>query len=472
MDDVIGYEEGKPEIAAAVHHAYPRFVIHPYIKQAAAHIKKNLELKGRCIILLAQQSSVASFVDFLKLQDYSVCFEADFTVIHFIDTADNQEAARYFLQHTGIGISSRQAEDYLLGEGILPEAQHEKRFQGNTKEYMASAMSQYMDSDDIFFTRSGMAAFYAGFEASRQVQEKKGRKIYLQLGWLYLDTQRILEKFLDPDERLIVHYNVFDRAGLEKIFHEYGAELAAVITEVPTNPLIQTTDLEFLSQLCLKHGVIRLLDPSLVSVLNVDILAHSDVLVNSLTKYSSWSGDVMSGLAAVNPGSPFRGALCRELHKKAVEPYIAEFERMAYLAADMAMLVSEQNANAVRLIDFLQKHPAVSRVYHALEGKSKKHYTQIARSQQSIGAIISIELNKPIAEFYDRVPIVKGPSFGTQFTMMCPYMYLAHYDLVNQEQGRTFLKNNGIDPDLIRISCGREPFEEIQSAFEVGLDDR
>jgi cystathionine gamma-synthase len=68
---------------------------------------------------------------------------------------------------------------------------------------------------------------------------------------------------------------------------------------------------------------------------------------------------------------------------------------------------------------------------------------------------------KPLAEFYDPSKIVKSPSFGAQFTMMCPFMYLAHYDLAGNPQGRSHLQSLGISPDLIRLSIGLENPEEI-----------
>jgi cystathionine gamma-synthase len=48
-------------------------------------------------------------------------------------------------------------------------------------------------------------------------------------------------------------------------------------------------------------------------------------------------------------------------------------------------------------------------------------------------------------------------------------MYLAHYDLVTSEEGRTFLKSVGIDPELIRISVGEEPYEAIEQVFAEAL---
>ena len=48
-------------------------------------------------------------------------------------------------------------------------------------------------------------------------------------------------------------------------------------------------------------------------------------------------------------------------------------------------------------------------------------------------------------------------------------MYLAHYDLVTSKEGREFLNGVGICPELIRISVGEEPYEEIEAVFKEAL---
>ena len=50
-----------------------------------------------------------------------------------------------------------------------------------------------------------------------------------------------------------------------------------------------------------------------------------------------------------------------------------------------------------------------------------------------------------------------------------PYFYLAHYDLITSEDGRRYLSKNGINWELIRISVGTEPIEELIMAFENAL---
>ena len=54
--------------------------------------------------------------------------------------------------------------------------------------------------------------------------------------------------------------------------------------------------------------------------------------------------------------------------------------------------------------------------------------------------------------------------------MICPFMYLAHYNLVTTPEGRKHLADNQIDPELIRIAVGTEATEELLQVFKEALD--
>jgi cystathionine gamma-synthase len=83
--------------------------------------------------------------------------------------------------------------------------------------------------------------------------------------------------------------------------------------------------------------------------------------------------------------------------------------------------------------------------------------------------MISFTLRGSLELFYDRVRLPKGPSFGMKKTIICPFMYLAHYDLVNTPAGRAVLAESGLDPDLLRLCIGTEPVEDILSALDEAL---
>ena len=71
-----------------------------------------------------------------------------------------------------------------------------------------------------------------------------------------------------------------------------------------------------------------------------------------------------------------------------------------------------------------------------------------------------------MAQCYDALNFSKGPSLGTEFTLAMPYTYLAHYDLLQTEEGKKFLEEAGLDARIIRISVGIEPIEDIINEFE------
>ena len=71
--------------------------------------------------------------------------------------------------------------------------------------------------------------------------------------------------------------------------------------------------------------------------------------------------------------------------------------------------------------------------------------------------------------FYDRLNLPKGPSFGMTTTLICPFMYLAHYDLVTTPAGLAELAASKLDPDLLRLCVGLEPVEEIIRSLREAL---
>ena len=132
-------------------------------------------------------------------------------------------------------------------------------------------------------------------------------------------------------------------------------------------------------------------------------------------------------------------------------------------------VLAKINESTVRVVDFLSAQPAVKEVYWALRGESCGNYYRLARSPQSVGGMISFTLRTPLERFYDRLRLAKGPSFGMKTTLICPFMYLAHYDLVTTPAGRAELAASGIEPDLLRLCVGTEPVEEIIAALAEAL---
>lgn len=473
MADVIGYEEKDPRVLKAFQAGYPRFFRNPLI----AGLAERLAAEG-CMEagepLLPTRAAAVDLCHFLGLNPESVVPVLSIWTVRLPQGQDIRTRARAFLQHTGCGISSREAES-LLGQHFGEVPYFEERAAGHPEEHLKfirgrlHAIYGTLVESDIHIFRSGMNAFYSGFRAIQAVQLDRKRDLWIQLGWLYVDTSRILEKFSLAGAAPIQVYNVMDLSELEEVLYREGHRVAGIVTEVPTNPLVQTPDVEALRELADKYRAALILDPTLVSPHNVNVLSYSDLHINSLTKYAASSADVMMGAIALNGNSRFYDELREQVAAFGTPPSSGDLARMAIQIERYPETIQAINATTVEVAAFLEKHPGVKDLYWARSQPSAYNYNWLQHLESGPGGILTFTTRKPLREFYDRCNFVKSPSFGSRFTMMCPFMYLAHYELVSTPQGRETLLGHGVDPDLIRLSIGLEPAEAIISELDRTL---
>jgi cystathionine gamma-synthase len=472
MQDVIGYEEKDAETLTHICSGYPRFVVHSLLESIQKNWADRFDLADQTIWLTSSIHIAQDLKTYLHPEpSHIIEKEGLCALVHSINP-DLYLKARSFLQHTGGFLSSRQAEDYLLAIKSLEVPQAEETVTSDAEAKIKNVLARIygiQNLDDILLTSSGMNAIYSTFKTISAHQRKQGRSIWIQLGWLYLDTMEILRKCTDNESDHKILLNVFDLEALDKLLVECGDQLAGMITEAPTNPLVQTPDFEEVASRVRRSGGLMVVDPSTVSPLNVDILPHSDIIVNSLTKYAANEGDVIAGAIIITPHCPEQISL-RESLRHSIEPlYSRDQARLAFEIDDYEKIIPIINTSTAKVVEFLQNHPGIRKVYWPFEAKSANNFHKIARSPNAIGSIITFELTGKLSDFYDKVSLAKGPSFGMKTSILCPFMYLAHYNLVSIPEGRANLFKEGLDPDLIRLSIGVEPVEALIEALGDAL---
>ncbi len=153
-----------------------------------------------------------------------------------------------------------------------------------------------------------------------------------------------------------------------------------------------------------------------------------------------------------------------------IEPlYQRDLARLAIEIKETLTVLARVQSSVPRVVEFLSGHPAVKDVYWALHASSRENYLAVARHAGAVGSMITFTLRGSLENFYDRLRLPKGPSFGMTTTLICPFMYLAHYDLITTPDGRAELESFGIDPELLRMSIGCEPVEAIIDALAEAL---
>jgi cystathionine gamma-synthase len=277
-------------------------------------------------------------------------------------------------------------------------------------------------------------------------------------GFPYTDTLKILQKFGTGVE-------FFPRGDAEDFAHFrellLREEIAGVFCEVPSNPLLQTPELPALARMAHLHGVPVVVDDTIGTFFNVDVLPHADLVATSLTKAVSGEGDVMAGSLTWN--STLEGLVAPPTRPGGI--YVADLVVLEKNSRDFPSRMAACNANALALARFLATHPAVESVWHPGLGPCP-HYEALRKPTGGHGAVLSFlprHAGKTTPGIFEKLRVNRGISLGTSYTLACPYVQLAHYHELD------WARSCGIDPYLLRVAVGSEPVTDLIARFDQAL---
>lgn len=453
-DAVVGYEEGRDKVVKRLRTGYPRFFKHPVVERVFAAAKAEVASEHEEVIVLPTRAAVQRAHRWVERRAQTAVRITSFHGLQVLVVPTKAKAdADAYWRFAGEIVSSRQSQDFLDG----------KLREGSKSHLIARALSNFtgVAPDHAFIFSSGMAAVTA---VLRALPGMLAGKKTLQLEFPYVDCLKVQELFGHG----VVYLNEATGESFdEALMRIRQGEFAGVFTEVPSNPLLRTVDLHRVAKACEDSGTPLIVDDSAAGPLNVEALRFADVVTSSLTKWISGEGDVMAGMASVRSDSPVANALRASLEADATESaplYIGDAEVLLSNLKGYAKRMKTVNATGHTLATWLANHPAVAEVWHPSLTHTA-NYEAVMRKGGGYGGLMSFVLKNPkkTPKVYDSLPLSKGPSFGTPFTLVCPYTLLAHYHELEWAEGC------GVSANLLRVSCGLEPVETILAAFEVAL---
>ncbi|RIA95122.1 pyridoxal phosphate-dependent transferase [Glomus cerebriforme] len=315
--------------------------------------------------------------------------------------------------------------------------------------------------DDVFLFSTGMSSI---FHAHRYILNVFPPNKSICFGFPYVDTLKILEKF-GPGCHFYGNGSSEDIDNIENLL-ESGEKILALFCEFPSNPLCKSSDLKRLRLLADKYDFLIVIDETIGNFVNVNVLEWADILVSSLTKIFSGASNVMGGGLVLNPQRKHYEKL-KQVIKQDYEDLVwgedAIFlERNSRTFRDRILKINE---TAEELCDFLSKSPKVKKVYYP-KYITPEIYSQYKKVNGGYGGLFSLTFysSKASQQFFDSLPIAKGPSLGTNFTLACPYTILAHY--LELDWAAKF----GVEAGLVRVSVGLEDRKVLLEGFQKGLD--
>jgi cystathionine gamma-synthase len=462
--DVIGYEEGDPEVIDTFECGYPRFVPHPYVAElflaAQAEFAKNAK-KPESAIVFPSLAAAWRCADYVKRRTGTSCRLESYgwgslTVVLLDETA--YDTAWKYWQHSGEIVSSRLAETALADAPLDPASVAAGEEATRILRDRIAALYPGAAPDDVFLFSSGMGAISAVYRA---LTSRRPAEPTVQVEFPYLDSFKLQEQFGSG----VIDLTVTASGGVAELDSHFaaGGKAAAVFTEVPSNPLLRTADLPGIAAILKREGVPLVIDDTVATPVNVEPFRFADVATSSLTKLFSGVGDVAAGSVVLHPASPFYEELKAAL--PAEESASPLFARDAVVleqnSRHFAERVEATNENALALVEWLETRPEVASLWHPSR-ECRESYEAVMRQEEGFGGLVSIELHggeSAAAAFYDALEISKGPSLGTNFSLVSPYTLLAHYHELDWAAER------GAPRNLIRIWVGLEDPEDLEDRF-------
>ena len=446
--DVIAYEEHEPTCRAALQTIYPRFGLHPFLQELANQVTSD----GMGVWPFASHAAaLAAQKHCQRKSPQSNLHSLDQNNITFLltDAAANPHA-KAFWQHTGLGASSRQAA-IALGREDAPSSDEGEQARQRVRKRLAAI--HHCSEEHISLVPAGMAALHAGLEA---VQTLRSGRPTLQLGFPYVDVLKQPQMVFHGSELLSSTDLTEIITALDRL------EPAAVIVELPSNPLLRCVDLPAVAKLAHARGIPLIADDTIGTGINLEALPYADLIFTSLTKSFSGRGDVMAGCLLISPYSQWTSTLLEAVAPRATlsDADAIALERNSH---DVNERIPRLDANCLALAQKLEKHPAVKRVLHP---KDCKNFQALKKPGAGDGCLLSFELHaseRNAQRVFDALQICKGPSLGTSFSLVCPYTQLAHYDELDWAEAC------GVPAHLLRVSVGLEEPDELWSRFETAL---
>lgn len=465
--DVIGYESKTPYVMQKLQSGYPRFFMNKLIQKAQHSFFKTKEVSSAFELIPVSSPHAVALINHQFDQNISIISDHGFDFAKIEKNTVLLSQVKGFIQNSGLNPSSRKAEDYLLSQKLLSAPfEEEKNTDGTAEEVIKRTLASAYEipsPDDVILCNTGMNAVYTAYEAIRSIQIRKGRTVFVQLGWLYLDTIEIIKKYSNDKYFQITSNNLDELEGWLATNH---AEVAGLITEVPNNPLIQCLDLPRLRKITQKYNVPLVIDATIATPYNMEVLEYADIIAESLTKFACGNGDVMMGAIILNSKSEVAAECAASIRQLVESPYVKDIQRLAFKIINYKSRVEQISLNTHALLDYLKHSKKITAIYSALNPEYLDNFLQVRKNDFALPGLISIIFDKKLHHYYDHLRFPKGPSFGTEFTLAMPYVYLAHFDLLQTLEGRQYLENIGLKSELLRVSVGIEPIDEIIRVFE------
>ncbi len=247
-----------------------------------------------------------------------------------------------------------------------------------------------------------------------------------------------------------------------------------LFAETPTNPLTEVCDIRALAQIAHEAGALLAVDNCFCSpALQLPTELGADLVIHSGTKYLDGQGRVMAG-AICGPSKLIVDVFGPVVRTAGMT--LSPFNAWVVLKGleTLGIRMQAQCANALVAARFLERHPAVTRVYYPGLESHPQHALAMRQQSGLGGAVLSFDvrgddpqsLRKNAFHVIDSSQVMSiATNLGDTKTIVTHPATTSHGRLTEDQRQAA-----GIGQGLIRLAVGLEHVGDIQADLLRGLD--
>ena len=302
-----------------------------------------------------------------------------------------------------------------------------------------------------------------------------------------LPTRGVTTTFVDPSD-----LSNFDKAIQENT--------KAIFIETLGNPNSNIIDIDLVAEIAHKHRIPLIVDNTFGTPYLIRPIEHgADIVVHSATKFIGGHGSSLGGVIVDSgkfdwvasgkfpqlsePDPSYHGV--RFVEAAGAAAYVTRIR--AVLLRDTGATISPLNAfillqgletlslrverhveNALKVVEFLNKHPKVSKVNHPALADHPDHKLYTDYFPQGAGSIFTFEIEGGIEEahrFIDHLEIFSLLANVADVKSLVIHPATTTHSQLSAEE----LAEQGIKPGTVRLSIGTEHIDDLLADLEQAL---
>jgi cystathionine gamma-lyase len=308
-------------------------------------------------------------------------------------------------------------------------------------------------------------AFSSGMGAANTVLDLLSSGDHVVAGNdLYGGSYRIMRRVF---ERFGLEFTFVDTTDAVKTREAFRKNTKLLWIETPSNPLLRVTHIEASADVARERGALTLVDNTFATpYLQQPLSLGADIVLHSTTKYLGGHSDVVGGALIVNDDDLH--ARLRFL-QNAVGAVPGPMDCFLVLRGTKTLHLRMERhcANAARIAEYLEEHPAVTKVFFPGLASHPQHVLA-SKQMRASGGMVSFEVrggleaSKRVAE---RVRLFAlAESLGGVESLLDHPAIMTHASIPVAERHAA-----GLADGLLRLSVGVEDAEDLLADLKQAL---